>query len=97
MRQRKNLNKTIFLGALLSIFLFCSSYVQYDTLAELDLLSSNPKFENLDLGNLLLDKQPKLIHSGFPSKFLFGKIFCIPTLLLSVESLPSKESLVLRC
>jgi len=98
MRERKNLSQAILTGVVAFVFLFCFAYVQFDALREMDFLSK-PKFENLDSGNLLLDKQAKLLGAGFPSSLLPEKILCAANFprLIPLRDLAAQESLVLRC
>ncbi len=98
MRKRKNLNQAILTGVVAFVFLFCFAYVQFDELQEMDLLS-NPKFENVDSGNLLLDKQPKVLGSVFPSNFLPEKTLSVGCLSgpIPLRDLIPQKSLILRC
>ena len=68
------------------------AYLQYKDLIEIDSLSPNPSFENLDLDNLLADEQNKTkifasIFSPVISFFGFSWIGHVPHLSFYIFSL----------
>ena len=100
----KNRPKIIqpFLAIIGSILLVvCPAYLQYNSLIEIDFLSSNPGFEEVDPGNLVADKQSKTkifasVFSPVIPLFGFTRIEHLPLLSFQIFSL-DQPTTVLRC
>ncbi len=76
-------------------------YLQYNSLVEIDFLSTHPSFENIDQENLLADEQNKVkifVVNSSPEVFLFG-IFLgeqVPPPSSQIFS-PCHPASILRC
>ncbi len=76
-------------------------YLQYNSLVEIDFLSTHPSFENLDQENLLTDDQSKtkiFVLNSSPEVFLLGIFFEDHLRPLSIKVFsPHQPVFILRC
>jgi hypothetical protein len=85
---------------IISFFLFSPSYIDYQKLIEADFLSSGKKYEDRDVENFSIDKQPNLIIAPSPPSILSlrGNNLFASLTDLSLQ-IPSSEQkpVALRC
>jgi hypothetical protein len=101
MKNRLKITQPV-LAIIVSVLLVvCPAYLQYNSLIEIDFLSSNPGFEELDPGNLVADKQSKTkifasVFSPLIFLFDFAPMGQLPLLSFQIFFLDHPTT-VLRC
>jgi hypothetical protein len=101
MKRRSRSPQALLVIAICFLLVVCPAYLLYNDVVEIDFLSPDPSFENLDQENSLVDGQSKsriFVFNPSSEFFLAGVFFSVPPPCFSGQVFSAEEPVrVLRC